>query len=108
MDGGKDHAKRVGPEHHRHVISTKAAEVCQQVRVARPRQAGLSEGHLRLLVEDDGVGLGAAGGSRTGNGLANMQRRATHMGGSVEVVDRGTQGTVVHIAIPIAAARPKR
>ncbi|HEX2616591.1 MAG TPA: two-component regulator propeller domain-containing protein [Flavobacteriales bacterium] len=71
-------------------------------------QAGLSEGHLRLLVEDDGVGLGAAGGSRTGNGLANMQRRATHMGGSVEVVDRGTQGTVVHIAIPIAAARPKR
>lgn len=58
----------------------------------------LVNGSIELVVGDDGIGLPAeaAGGiSLGGNGLGNMARRATEIGGSVKVVANGSKGTRV-------------
>lgn len=55
-------------------------------------------GQIELVVEDDGIGLPdetARGGSLGGNGLGNMARRATEIGGSVQVMVGEPSGTRV-------------
>jgi two-component system NarL family sensor kinase len=56
---------------------------------------------LRVDIQDDGIGFDR---SRTleGNGLANMQKRAAHLGGEWRVQSEPGKGTLVTFTIPLA------
>jgi two-component system sensor histidine kinase DesK len=57
-----------------------------------------TDGELRVVVADDGVG----GSSPEGNGLTGMRERIAALGG--RVVRTGTEGTTVTIAVPLRVA----
>jgi len=76
--------------------------------VARHAQAGhgqvgvqVSATELRLSVSDDGIGLAE---DRSESGLRNVRRRATELGGSVELSANATRGTTMVWRVPIPAA----
>jgi signal transduction histidine kinase len=58
------------------------------------------DGALALLVQDDGAGFAADGGSR-GHGLANMRGRAESAGGSLQVESAPGRGTRVVLTLPL-------
>ncbi|MEZ5340266.1 MAG: ATP-binding protein [Acidimicrobiales bacterium] len=59
---------------------------------------------LRLVIVDDGIGIGIGSQRPTdaqgGNGLRNMARRAERNGGTCSVFDGPTRGTVVQWVVP--------
>ena len=82
--------------------------VSNSVRHARARtitlRAGRSEQAIALAVQDDGDGF-AASASQTGSGhgLANMQARASALGGSLHVESTPGNGTRVLLTLPVAS-----
>jgi signal transduction histidine kinase len=56
---------------------------------------------LFLSIRDDGQGLKQDEGAGAGNGLAGMRRRASAMGGSLEIVGENGQGTRVELTLPL-------
>jgi PAS domain S-box-containing protein len=68
-----------------------------QLRLAR------TDGHLRLVVEDDGHGLPGTP-SRDGIGLVSMRERATLVGGTLRLAPRPGGGTRVEAEVPWRAA----
>jgi two-component system CheB/CheR fusion protein len=63
---------------------------------------------LRLVITDDGVGLGRAASDGKGIGLHTMQYRARLIGGSVEVGPGESRGTSVVCRVPLGAGEQKR
>ena len=61
------------------------------------------EGTVRLIIADDGQGLNPQAPAATGNGIANMQARAVHMGGSLKIESHPGRGTAVTLTFPAAA-----
>jgi PAS domain S-box-containing protein len=59
----------------------------------------VADGTLMLCVTDDGVGIGE--GPSAGNGLRNIAKRATDLGGSCEVRQRLPRGTIVEWSVPL-------
>jgi len=62
---------------------------------------------LRLTIEDNGRGIGpvaARAKSARGLGLIGMRERAQALGGTFTIDDRDGGGTVVSVALPLAAA----
>ena len=57
---------------------------------------------VRLAIVDDGLGFEPQGAVGTGNGLANMQARAAHLGGTLEVKSSTGHGTSVTLVFPAA------
>ena len=55
---------------------------------------------LRVEVRDDGVGI--TDGLARSSGLANLARRATELGGSLQVRRNGERGTVLEWCVPVA------
>ncbi len=64
--------------------------------------AGRSEQAIALAVQDDGAGFVPCAGG-TGHGLANMQARATALGGTVQVDSAPGKGTRVLLTLPVAS-----
>jgi signal transduction histidine kinase/ligand-binding sensor domain-containing protein len=62
---------------------------------------------LVLLIADDGRGIGSSAGSpsSTGLGLENMVRRASAIGGAVEIGPGSSGGTLVRLRIPVSGRR---
>jgi signal transduction histidine kinase len=58
----------------------------------------VSATELCLSVSDDGVGLAEP---RTESGLRNVRRRATQLGGSVELSANETRGTTLVWRVPL-------
>lgn len=58
-------------------------------------------GELAARVCDDGVGFDRAAGT-SGHGLASMAARSARLGGTCEVVDGPTSGTIVSWRVPLA------
>jgi signal transduction histidine kinase len=58
--------------------------------------------HLRVTVTDDGCGISPDGCGRRGNGLGNMRRRMTDIGGECRFDAVPGCGTVVTIVAPLA------
>jgi signal transduction histidine kinase len=54
------------------------------------------EGHLRLVIEDDGVG----GANPSGTGLRGIADRAETIGGHLTVRERPGSGTIVIAEVP--------
>lgn len=75
-------------------VTRHAQAASVRVRVA------LTDGELRAVVEDDGVGFGGA--PTEGLGLVGMRERAAAVGGRVEVASAPGRGTRVSLAIPVA------
>jgi signal transduction histidine kinase len=64
--------------------------------------AGRSEHEVAVAVQDDGSGF-VGTGNGTGHGLANMQARATALGGSLRVESTPGKGTRVLLSLPIVS-----
>jgi signal transduction histidine kinase len=62
----------------------------------------VADGRVTLIVEDDGVGV-AADGAAGGQGLANMARRASEIGGSSSLGPAGERGTLLLWEAPVDA-----
>lgn len=87
------------------VVATHLFRIVQEainnaVKHAQPRQIlvrpALSNGTIRVTVQDDGVGIGANTSSRNGGmGLRIMQYRASVIDATLEVRRRDGQGTAV-------------
>jgi signal transduction histidine kinase len=63
-------------------------------------------GHLEIRVQDDGAGfdVGAQrGGTRTGMGLFNIQKRVQLIGGAMTIESRPGKGTGVTLVAPLEA-----
>jgi signal transduction histidine kinase len=62
----------------------------------------IGQGALALEIEDNGKGLAEhAAGRPRGHGLANMQNRLGHVGGTFEQHSRPGLGTLVRLALPL-------
>jgi signal transduction histidine kinase len=62
----------------------------------------IDQGAMALEIEDNGKGLGVqADASLKGHGLANMQNRLGHVGGTFEQHSRPGLGTLVRLALPL-------
>ena len=59
-----------------------------------------SAGLVRLDITDDGQGFDPRKSAEAGNGLANMQARAAHLGGTLGVQSSPGQGTRVTLCFP--------
>lgn len=60
-------------------------------------EIGFGDG-LRIVVSDDGKGMENKGASRFGNGIKNMQRRMSTVGGSLSIY--GPRGTTLTLEAP--------
>jgi signal transduction histidine kinase len=63
-------------------------------------------GLLRLIVEDNGEGVGAANTLAAGRGLGliGMRERAQALGGTFTIADREGAGTIVVVTLPLGAS----
>jgi len=61
-----------------------------------------SDQEIALAVHDDGAGFVAANGS-TGHGLANMEARASALGGRLRIESTPGKGTRVLLTLPVAS-----
>jgi signal transduction histidine kinase len=77
--------------------------VANAVKHAAPHSVAIStcrmDGHLRLVIEDDGIG----GADPAGSGLRGIADRAEAAGGTLTVRPHGEHGTVVIADLPCAS-----
>jgi signal transduction histidine kinase len=73
-----------------------AAEVKLSFRVEK--------GALVLAIEDDGRGFCISKGSRSGNGLLNMERRIREIRGHLQIWSRLGEGTRIEVRLPLQSA----
>lgn len=96
-------------------LETHLFRIAQEAltNVARHSGAGtvrvlleMSEGQVRLVVEDDGCGLapGAREGSRSSLGLIGMRARARQAGGDLQLVSSQPKGLRVEVNVPVKLA----
>ncbi|HMW24584.1 MAG TPA: ATP-binding protein [Burkholderiaceae bacterium] len=99
-----------------HILREALANVAKHAQARRVQVTLAREaGQIRILVEDDGVGLPEldhAGGStaaplRRGHfGLDLMRERARLIGGQLELLSSGAVGTTLRLCFPDPAAAP--
>lgn len=96
-----------------HIVQEALANVARHSRAGEAHVAvERVGGELRVVIEDDGAGLPAAGVRGAGAaaegshfGLEIMRERAQRLGGTLALQARDGGGTRVCLSIPIAAAR---
>ena len=66
-------------------------------------QMSREPGAIKLLVEDDGVGIGAKSGNSRGHsfGLAGIKERVKSMGGNVHLQSAKGRGTRLEVTVPV-------
>lgn len=93
----------------REALSNMVRHAC--ARSARVSLHGAADGEVRLIVEDDGNGIGAPPtDTHNHHGLAIMRERARSMGGEIEIAPMAEHGTRVCVRFraptaPVAAVR---
>lgn len=79
-------------------------------RHARARKVTLrlavAPGHMRLNVEDDGIGFAAVHAASGHHGLAGMRHRVQMFAGEFAIDSRPGGGTRITATLPLAAAKP--
>jgi glucose-6-phosphate-specific signal transduction histidine kinase len=81
-------------------VSRHARASAVEVRV---EGAAPAHDEVRVRVRDDGVGISAEAGKRTGLGLAGLRERVNALGGRFEVAACAPHGVEVHTHIPVAS-----
>jgi signal transduction histidine kinase len=93
---------QLSPARTDHVLAIAAEALSNVVRHARAHrvdiQAGLIDGRMHLLIQDDGVGLPVD--VAEGHGLRNMHDRARLLDGQLEITGVNGKGTAVQLDIP--------
>ncbi|MGH7993313.1 MAG: sensor histidine kinase [Limisphaerales bacterium] len=106
LKGAVDLPDRTVSSVHRHEFFLAFKEAITNVI----RHAGASEvrlgfrligNRLRLSIADNGRGLAADAGPRSGNGLVNMRERLRKMGGRFEIASQKGRGTTVRFYVPL-------
>ena len=91
-------------------LATTVFRILQEslTNVARHAHAGevqvslsLEHGHVRLVVEDDGIGIPEVGRPADSLGLLGMRERAAGLGGRFAIARREPRGTIVTVDIPL-------
>lgn len=99
----------VGLASHFYRIAQEA--VNNAVKHARPRNITISlrssKGSIRLVIADDGKGIGLLSPNRKGLGLRIMQYRAGLIRGTLEIAPRRPRGTQVSCIAPLPAGARK-
>ena len=89
---------------HHLMLSVKEA-LTNVVRHSRARTvrftATFADGHLQVVVDDDGCGLVATPGRAEGDGLQNMRQRMASAGGSFEVRPKSGPGAQLVFSVAI-------
>lgn len=62
-------------------------------------QLAVTDGNLRVTVEDDGCGFDSQNPTLEGNGLENMRSRIVALGGTLELLSQPGRGTKVAISV---------
>jgi ligand-binding sensor domain-containing protein/signal transduction histidine kinase len=92
----------LGPDRRRHLLLVLKEAATNIARHARASRASivleLSADRLTLVVEDDGLGVGARRGD--GRGLRNMAARAAALGATLVIENREGGGTRVRLDVP--------
>lgn len=71
-------------------------------------ELGYHSRELRLLIRDDGVGIGERATNRPGHwGINGMYERAKRVGARFEIRSRGGAGTEVSLRLPVSTANPR-
>lgn len=95
---------RVSPAAREALVRIVREAVTNAARHGRAKRARitLSNGHgVRLLISDDGVGLGEEASRRAGGyGLTSMEERARELGGALRVSSRPDSGTEIEVVLP--------
>jgi signal transduction histidine kinase len=90
------------------VMQEALGNVARHAHAGRARVSVALDAHgVILLVEDDGVGIGAAARRKSGRfGLSGMRARCEALGGTLRVAAAKPVGTCVRARFPWSAARP--
>jgi signal transduction histidine kinase len=82
-----------------YVVSESLANTAKHARASTARvDVRVADGHLRLLLADDGVGGADPGG---GSGLIGLIDRVQALGGTMSVTSPPGQGTTVRVTLPV-------
>ncbi len=94
------------PQQVKHALYRIGQEAFNNIRQhSRAKQAILKinyqEHCIRMVIEDDGVGIPSTTEHRRGHGLENLQERAALVGGTSAIEPRPGQGVRVVVEVPI-------
>lgn len=97
-------ASRLTPSAAYDVVNIAREALSNCIRHSRASKGAVTlrlvNSHVRLIVEDDGVGFDPEAVSHNGNGLQNIRSRASRIGGRLEIDSESGRGTRVMINIP--------
>jgi signal transduction histidine kinase len=98
----------ISPQQSAEVVNILREAISNAVRHGRARtitlRAERSDATIALAVQDDGRGFPTDQLRPDGHGLANMQTRATALGGSLRVESAPGKGTRILLLLPVASA----
>jgi len=63
---------------------------------------------VKLIVEDDGVGIPTGQERMTGNGLRGMRERLEFVNGTLNIAGEQGRGTTLHMSVPNAVRQPMK
>jgi two-component system, NarL family, sensor histidine kinase DevS len=99
--GGAGQAMPLSPASRYALLRISQEALCNAVRHARPQaivlELSAADEHVRLSVSDNGRGFNPDAGS-TGRGLQNMRRRASELGGALQI-STGSSGTTIEAQV---------
>ena len=114
LDAPSDLASiKLSPDQRRHIYLIFKEAINNIARHSRCANANLKlsfiHGELSAEIEDDGLGLARlsaeAGSGLGGNGLRNMDARATELGGELAFDSSAAGGTRLKLAVPLKRRR---
>jgi len=97
----------ISPQQSVEVVNILREAISNAVRHGHARSITLraerSDATIAVAVQDDGSGFAADGARTNGHGLANMETRASALGGSLRVDSTPGKGTRILLLLPVAS-----
>jgi signal transduction histidine kinase len=98
-------ARRLSSEQAMHMLYIAKEAMSNSLRHARANSGMLSldlrDGHVRLQVEDDGIGFDPSALPEQGHGLRNILARSQKLGARCDIISTPQKGTQIIVDIPI-------
>lgn len=97
-------AGQVAAEQSHHLVAIAREAMSNSVRHSGAQTGKVSlalhDGHVRLVVEDDGIGFQPSAVPHRGHGLKNMEARAVKLGGKLTIVSEPGHGARIVCDLP--------
>ena len=108
VDLDEEACEALGEEAQVHIVQITREVLSNVARHAQAKEVALRLGFeaddVLVTIEDDGIGFDPETVTR-GQGLTNMMDRAARLGGSMEIEERQSRGTIHRLRIPIGRER---